>query len=253
MAEDPKAIFKRISNYTRKAQEALESISSGKSQCFYYPGCGNDFIYPLLHFSDKCDTFVFCDWRVGDRNSFLKEIRTIPNVTICDDRSIPVKDDPKELANMKDILAKFFPQIPPNLRQFLGNPSSKDGQFVELRMGNAEKIVQVFWLAMEGVNVYWKLFASRSIAPRILCIKKNWGVDCDNGWTRFEDCWGHLAAVVRDSACEPEWLVTRENRHNWPWTQLVDRFVDWDDRPVIMWAREKPTPRKRLGRKRRSR
>ncbi len=245
MAEDPKEFLRRMSAHTTKVEEALKSIESGKSHCFYYPGCGNDFIYPLQHFSDKCDTFVFCDWKVGDRDSFLERMRTIPDVTIRNDTSLPVIDALKRLANMEDILARFFPQIPPNLRQFVGNPAIKageEGQFVELKIGNAEKIVKVFWLAMEGVNVYWRLFGKHRIAPRILCIKKHLGLDCDNGWTHFEDWGGYLAAVVRDSACEPEWLVTRENGHNWPWTQVVDRFVDWDDRPVIMWGRQRPTP-----------
>ena len=241
MPENPKAVLKQMSAPIRKVDQALKSISSGNSKCFYYPGCGNDFIYPLQNFSDKCDTFVFCDWKVGDKDSFLETIRTIPDVVVTGyyDGSIPPKClEPFEFFNMEDILARFFPQIPPSLCQFVGTLSSKDGAFVELEIGKAEKkIVHVFWLPMEGVNVYSKLFALQRIAPHILCIKKNAGGDGDDGWTRFGDCWGHLAAVVRDSNHEPEWLVARENGHNWPYTQIVDRFDDWDDRPVIMWGR----------------
>lgn len=155
-------------------------ISTGKSQCFYYPACGDDFTYPLQHFSDQCDTFVFCDWMAGNKNLFLERIRTVPgvdpNVNLRDTLPCNLIADVKELANMEHILADVFPQMPPNLRRFLANPALQEGHYVELQIiatGGERKVVRVLWLAMEGVNIYWKLFASKGIAPLILCIK-NW-------------------------------------------------------------------------------
>jgi hypothetical protein len=255
MAEDPKTIFKRMTEHTRKVREALTLVSNGESRCFYYPACGDDFIYPLQNFSDRCDTFVFCDWRAGNKELFLETIRAVPDVELGNELSLYPMKDVNELASMEHILADFFPQMPPNLRRFVANPASQQGHYVELRItatGGAEKIVRVFWLAMEGVNIYWKLFARKGIAPRILCIK-NWGQSDDEWWTPFGDCWAHLAKVVRDGPSAPELLVARQGDHDWPWTLPVAEFNDWDDQPVIMWAREKPTSRNQQVRKRKPR
>ena len=259
MAEDPKATFRRMSEHTRKVREALTLVSSGESRCFYYPACGDDFIYPLQHFSNRCDTFVFCDWRTGNKKVFLERIRAVPGVDPDIDlgNELPLYpvEDVKELANMEHILADFFPQIPPNLRRFLANPASQEGHYVELQItatGGEKKLVRVFWLAMEGVNIYWKLFARKGIAPRILCIK-NWGRGDDTWWTPFGDCWAHLAKVVRDGPSEPEWLIARNGDHDWPWTLPVGRFKGWGDQPVMMWARKKPKSGKQQVRKRKSR
>jgi hypothetical protein len=160
----------------------------------------------------------------------------------------------KALANMEQFLAKFFPELPWNLAAYLANPLSPKGHYAELWVTTQRgkpKFVRVFWLAMEGVNLYWKLFAQRGIAPRILCIK-NWG-HIGGEWTPFGNWQAHLAQVVQAGPRKPELLVARKGDHDWPWTLPVAEFNDWDDQPVMMWARKRPTPRKRLGRKRRSR
>jgi hypothetical protein len=245
MAEDPKPFLKRMAEAQRKAVK----------KCFYYPCCGSDLIYPLQHFSRWCENFIFCDWNAANRNSFRDQINSIkaerpegiPDVAPDFFASCLHRDD-KELADMEDILAKFFRQMPPRLRRFLAHPSSQERDSAELWITASDgepKFVRVSWLAMEGVNIYWKLFAHRGLAPRILCLK-NWGRhDDDESWTPFGEWQEHLGQVVRDSHSEPEFLVAREGDHDWPWTKRVDEFNDWGDRPVILWARQKPTPLKR--------
>jgi len=274
MAEDPKAFLKRMGEAraalnqdqpVRARIQAHEALSGGKrGRVFYYPACGSDFAYPLRRFSDRCNTFVFCDWRKGGAAaSFVAAMEGIktPRPLRCPDDApdfihFPVEEgDVKELANMEHFLATFFPELPSNLAAYLANPPSPRGHYAELWVAGKRgkpRFVRVFWLAMEGVNLYWKLFAQKGTAPRILCIK-NWG-HIGGEWTPFGNCWAHLAKVVRDGPSEPELLVARKGDHDWPWTRLVDEYDDWDhDHTVIMWAREKPTPRKGLGRKRRSR
>jgi hypothetical protein len=245
MAEDPKTVL-------IKAREAL--IFAVKI-CFYYPACGLDFLYPLQHFSDRCDTFVFCDWKVGDKQLFLDQINTIKAgrpegiADVAPDffDSLLQQADVEKLANMEDILARFFQAMPPNLRRFLADPSSQEKHYAELWItdsGGEKKFVRVFWFAMEGVNIYWKLFAQHGIAPRILCIK-NWGRHDDNDndkkwWTPFGEWQAHLGQVVQDSHSEPEFLVARKGDHNWPWTVPVAEFNDWGEQQVVMWEREKP-------------
>jgi hypothetical protein len=89
------------------------------------------------------------------------------------------------------------------------------------------------------------------VPPRILRIK-NWGL-IGGEWTPFGNWQAHLGKVVQAGPRRPELLVARKGDHDWPWTLCVDEFKDWDDQPVMMWARKRPTPRNRLGRKRRSR
>ena len=92
---------------------------------------------------------------------------------------------------------------------------------------------------MEGTNIYLKLFAKRSAAPLRLCIK-NWG-HIGGGWTPFGNWQAHLGKAVRAGRVAPELLVAREGDHDWPWTVQVERFEDWDDRPVVVWRKETMT------------
>jgi hypothetical protein len=252
MAEDPKTVF-------REAQAALTCAAQ---KCFYYPACGLDFIYPLQHFSKWCDNFIFCDWKVGDRQLFLDQINTIraerPEgiADVAPDffTSVLRRADVRKLANMEEILARFFSEMPSNLRRFLADPPSPERHFAELWItasGGEKKFVRVFWLGMEGVNIYSKLFSQKNIAPRILCIK-NWGL-IESEWTSFGTWQAHLGQVVQAGPHKPELLVARKGDHDWPWTRPVTEFTDWDDQPVIMWARKKPTSRNQQVRKRKSR
>ncbi len=261
MAEDPKEFLRLNSERERKTQEqmlkarlyALKLVSTGEEACFYYPACGSDFIYPLQYFSDRCDTFVFCDWMGGDENSFLEWIKTINaagSPLIPDDAPdflhFPLdQTDVKDLANMEHILGVFFPDMPANLRGFLADPPSAKGHYAELwvttRHGindGPQKFVRVFWLAMEGVNTYWKLFTRNMIAPRILCIN-NWH-HVVGAWAPFGNWQEYLGKVVQEGRCEPEFLVAPKGApHDWPWRLPVKEF-NWDGQPVMMWAKEKP-------------
>lgn len=255
MPEDPKRVFKIITERTRKVREALKLVSSGKSPCFYYPACGDDFAYPLQHFSDRCDTFVFCDWNEHEPTSFVAAIKKINSISARGLLEFAIDAvDVEGLANMQQLMAKFFPKLPANLAAYLSDPPRSKGHYAELSVKQKRrkpKLVQALWFAMEGVNLYSKLFASQGTAPRILCIK-NWGHNRD-AWTPFGNSWAHLAKLVQDGRSGPEFLIARENDHDWPWTRFVDGFDDWDDQPVFMWARQQPTPRNKEGRKRRGR
>jgi hypothetical protein len=260
MAEDPKAFLKRMSaaraavnqkQFVRAQTRAHRLLSRGKpTRAFYYPACGSDFVRPLQHFSDRCDTFVFCDWGGGGAAQFVAAMKGMKA-----DRPRRFPDDApdfiqfpidrgrvKELANMGHFLVKFFPELPPNLAAYLGNPPSSKGHYAELWIKpkhGRRRFVRVFWLAMEAVNLYWKLFARRGIAPRILCIK-NWG-HIGGEWTPFGNWQAHLGQTVRAGRVAPELLVARENDHDWPWTVQVDRFDDWDERPVLVLKRKSGT------------
>ena len=235
--EDPKS-------YLRRLQAALERHAK---KCFYYPCCGSDFSYPLRHFSKWCNNFIFCDWMPGGKGSFLDQINAIQ---VEPPEGIPVvapdsygdclhRDKVYDLANIKSILREFFPQVPSTLSRFLVAPSVPEKQYAELWITDSEgetRFVRVSWLAMEGVNIYWKLFTKRRLAPRILCLK-HWGGD-DESWTPFGEWEGHLRQLVQNSCAESEFLVARKRDHNWPWKRRVAKFTDWDEEPVVMWAQE---------------
>jgi len=232
---------------------ALKFIADGDSDgVFYYPACGSDLEYPLRHFSERCQTFVFCDWTPGAQESFLEAVTKLKA-----EREVAVRDkqpvflhfplapsDLKDLAVLHGLLVKSFPGMHPNLAAYVGSPASAKGHYAQLWITGADsktRIVRVFWFTMEAVNLYSRLFAQKRKAPRILCIKtrcQNW-----DGWTRFGDWQAHLAKAVQDGPRKPRWLVAREGKHDWPWTLLVDRFEDWDFRadepPVMMWARSR--------------
>ena len=234
-------------------RSAIQLIAEGgPSDVFYYPACGSDFAYPLRRFSDRCGTFIFCDWTNGTEKSFLDEVKKIkvgrPPGDERDFLDFPLdQNDVKELASLDHLLAKFFPDMPWTLATYLANPASPKGHYAELWVtaaDNTPRFVRVFWLAMEGVNLYWKLFAQKRKAPRILCIK-NWG-HIGGEWTSFGNWQAHLAQVVRDGPRKPELLIAREGDHDWPWTLRVDEFTDWDvleERHTMMWRREKPASR----------
>jgi len=267
MAEDPKPFLKLMSekraalnqgHLVRQQIQAHNFLSSGKlGRVCYYPACGSDFAYPLRRFSNLCDTFVFCDWSEGGGARFVAAIEEIkahrpqrfPD-NAPDFNHYPVDEgDVKELANMDHFLAKFFPELPSNLAGYLANPHSPKGHYAELWI-TAEhgkpRFLRVFWLAMEGVNLYWKLFSRKGTAPRILCIK-NWG-HIGGEWTPFGNWQAHLGQVVQTGPRKPELLVAREGDHDWPWTLPVGSFKDWDaleEKPIIMWRRKNPASRKR--------
>jgi len=130
--------------------------------------------------------------------------------------------------------------VPLSLRRFLAHPSSQERESAELWIVASDgkrKFVRVSWLAMEGVNIYWKLFARRNMAPRILCLK-NWRRQNDESWTRFGDWREHLGRIVQESHREPEFLVARKDDHDWPWTERKKEFKEWGQKPVFMWARK---------------
>lgn len=263
MAEDPKAFFKRMStdravvnqkHMLLARQYANRFLSKAEiTGVFCYLGCGSDFAYPLQHFSDRCDTFVFCDWTNGAENLFLDRIKGLKV-----DRPRRVPDDLPdfldfpldqtivgELANMGHLLTRFFPSMASNLVTYLANPASAKGHYAEFWVkdsNDTSKFVRVFWLAMEGVNLYTKLFTENQTAPRVLCIK-NWG-HIGGEWTPFGNWQAHLGTIVRTSRKKPEYLVAREEDHDWPWTVRVAEFRDWDDRPVIVWARNQAAVRR---------
>src|ERR1035437_1305710 len=243
---------------------AHKALSRGKrGRVCYYPACGSDFAYPIRRFSDRCDTFVFCDWRNGGGGaSFVAAIKGLKaprpqrrRDDAPDFIDYPVEeDDVKELANMEHFLAKFFPELPSNLAAYLANPLSPKGHYAGLWVAakrGKPKFVRVFWLAMEGVNLYWKLFTQRGIAPRILCIK-NWG-HIGGEWTPFGNWQANLAQVVQAGPRKPELLVARKGDHDWPWTPRVDEVKGWDNQPVMMWARKTPTSQKQQVQKRKRR
>ena len=262
MAEDPKTFFKCISKRRERSTReqmfkaqlyALKFLSKGEEACFYYPACGPDFMYPLQHFSGRCETFVFCDWTGGDEEAFLQRIETIkaPRPQCVPDDAPDFlhfsldQTDVKALANMEHILEVFFPDMPANLRGFLAAPPSQKGHYVELWISandGEKKFVRVFWLGMEGVNIYWKLFARNGTAPRILCLKNADHVGGE--WTPFGNWQEPLGRVVEDGRSEPEFLVVpKGDQYDWPWTLRVNEF-DWDGQPVVMWAREGLSPSK---------
>ena len=270
--DDYKHVFKETSaprdRLTREhllqaRRSALQLIADGgPSDVFFYPACGSDIAYPLRHFSDRCRTFIFCDWTNGAEKSFLDEVKKLkvarPQRNTDDARDFlhfPLDQaDVREVAALHHLLVRFFPDLHPTLATYLANPASPKGHYAELWVAaadNTPRFVRVFWLAMEGVNLYWKLFAQKRKAPRILCIK-NRG---DNAfrWTPFGKWQAHLGQVVQAGPRKPELLVARKGDHDWPWTLPVAEFNDWDDRPVVMWARKKPKSREQQVRKLKSR
>jgi hypothetical protein len=274
LPEDPKRFLKRMGagrerlrreHLLQARRSALKIIADGgPSDVFCYPACGSDIAYPLRRFSDRCGTFIFCDWTNGAEKSFLDGVKKLKA-----DRPIRTPDDArdflhfplgqidvKELAALHHLLIKFFPDMHPNLATHLANPSSAKGRYAELWVTAADstkRFVRVFWFAMEAVNLYLQLFARKRKAPRILCIK-NRG-DHGNRWTPFGNWQAHLGQVVQAGPRKPEWLVARQGDHDWPWTVPVAKSKDWDvfeEKPIMMWRRKKPASRNQQVAKRKS-
>src|ERR1035438_5520621 len=149
MGEDSKEVFKRMSakrsavnqdQVIRARIQTHRALAWGKrGRVCYYPVCGSDFAYPLRHFSDRCDTFVFCDWSERGAASFvdaMEEIKAQRPRRSPDDAPdfihYPVNEgDVKELANMEQFLAKFAPELPPHLTAYLANPPLSKGRSEE--------------------------------------------------------------------------------------------------------------------------
>jgi hypothetical protein len=272
LPEDPKSFLKRAGavrerlrrkHVLQARRSALKIIADGgPSDVFYYPACGSDIAYPLRHLSDRCSTFIFCDWTKDAERSFLDVVtklkaarpRRIPD-DARDFLHFPLGHaDVREVAALHHLLVKFFPEMHPNLATYLANPASPKGHYAELWVtatDDTPRFIRVLWLGMEGVNLYWKLFAQKRKAPRILCIK-NRG-DHGDRWTRFGDWQAHLAQVVQAGPRKPELLVARKGDHDWPWTLPVATFNDWENQPVMMWARKTPTSQNQQVQKRKRR
>ena len=272
MAEDPKAVFRMISSARavvdkkqraeagKQAHDFLCSKKGTAEGVCYYPGCGSDLEGPLKHLSDRCDTFVFCDWISGGTEAFVNGLNglTAPRPKRRPDDApdlyhFPLKkEDVKALACMGQFLSRFVHGMRRELAEYLANPASAKGHYAEfwVKPGTGRrKFVRVFWLEMEALNAYCKLFAQNRTAPRILCIK-NWGQNEGGEWANLGLWQEHLGKVVRTSRHKPDFLVSCEGDHDWPWKVRVDEFGDWGDRPVILWSRKKPASPPAKSRKR---
>jgi hypothetical protein len=270
MAEDPKAIFRRSAEQqaaresAAKAERQKQAIGLLETlpdrQVFCYPGCGTDFGRPVTQFSNRCDTFIFCDWlfgRWGDDGAFVDWVDGFDQFPIT--AKCPLPDETvrqfteldEEWANTVGFVAE---EARAEIREYLAERPKPKGHYLQIQTGSGR--LDVFLFAAEGTNLYLKLFAKRGAAPRILCIK-NWG-HIGGEWTPFGNWQAHLGNAVRASRVTPELLVAREGDHDWPWPVQVDRFEDWDDRAVVMWRKEtttmstdqnpkdQPTPKRKL-------
>jgi hypothetical protein len=250
MPEDPKVLLRRLSGQqaarvaaanAERQQQALGLLGNLKARnVFYYPGCGTDFSRPVTQFCDRCDTFIFCDWLFGTWSGeagfaeWVDGFDQFPITAIC-----PLPDESvRQLAALDEEWASTVgfvaEEAQAEIRVYLKERPEPKGHYLQIQVG--ARRFDVFLFAAEGTNLYLKLFAKRSAAPRILCIK-NWG-HIGGEWTPFGNWEAHLGKAVRARRVASELLVAREGDHDWPWPIQVERFEDWDDRPVVMWRKE---------------
>jgi hypothetical protein len=211
MSEDPKVFMRRTAE--RSNQEAIAAL--GES-----PG----------------KTCVFCAEPELDCNPLY---RLRADLFICAD---PAND----FASLYELLPRRVEQTPagpglsfigcysqgagdpnalvrePDLRQLLQLKAdeSPEVRMIELRrtVGSDQREFWVLGVGLEAARVYKALFVERGLALKYLCLFP--GVD--NSWS------GTLARLVQANAdAEPEFVISSNASHDWPWAQLWQAFNNW--------------------------
>src|ERR1035437_437287 len=253
MPEDPKVLLRRLSRQqaardaaakAERQQQALGLLGNLNARnVFYYPACGSDFGRPVTQFSARCDTFIFCDWLFGrwrDEAAFADWVDGFDQFPIT--AKCPLPDETvRQLAELDeesaDTVGFVAERSRAEIREYLAERPKPKGHYQQIQVGGSR--LDVFLFAAAGTGLYLKMFAKWRRGPRILCIK-NWG-HIGGEWTPFGNWQAHLGNAVRAGRVTPELLVAREGDHDWPWPVQVERFEDWDDRPVVMWRKETTT------------
>jgi hypothetical protein len=176
------------------------------------------------------ETLYECD----EESALTKDGRPVSitaESTLSDETARQFAELDEEWANTVGFVAE---ESRAEIREYLAERPKPKGHYLQIQAGSRR--LDVFLFAAEGTGLYLKLFAKRGAAPRILCIK-NWG-HIGGEWTPFGNWQAHLGKAVQAGRVTPELLVAREGDHDWPWPVQVERFEDWDDRPVVMWRKE---------------
>lgn len=208
--------------------DLLDSLGKG-SRIFYYPACCMDWS-PLYRFTHLCDTFVYCDYLVNERQ--------FPNCQKLSEEIFP-EHSSVVFGNITDLYQETVRELvalDPESADDFCNVDVPWGKVIDLtrHVGNLARKLRLLYFGAEGVTLYKNLFNKRSIAPRVICLKQ-----CQDGmgglnWTSFLRWDGPLGRAVRDNRERPEFIVSayphepnspsrppdpNGHRYDWPWSQ----------------------------------
>jgi hypothetical protein len=95
------------------------------------------------------------------------------------------------------------------------------------QFGGFERELHLFFFNIEGVTLFWNLFARRGISPEILCLKR--AERYQRNWTSFRVWNEALGRCVADITKKPKIVCAGcPSETDWPWTRQWQKHSDWE-------------------------
>ena|ERR1035437_3575292 len=208
--------------------ELCKFIRDNFQRVLYYPACGEDW-EPLCQLSHYCDVFVYCD-------------TLHPTRKIIDGKKIGSSRDAAWLeAQFRNVHKRTSAGDRLQFQEVMELESYKSPDHLELKpFGNWAKLatftlqengvkrtIKLIYIKGHGEILYRTLFYNKSIAPRIICIRRD-------RKREFRQRNSILAQLVISGVCKPEFIITHyplPDDCDWGWNQVVQRHFDgWDNK-----------------------
>lgn len=194
-----------------------------RRRILYYPGAGRDFT-PLSRLTHLYDTFIYADY--GIDNPDFRDLAGWIEDAAPGKTGLKVTDIellPPELLETlgRDPIHEVAPRPDQN------RENAAWGVHVRLtrRIGPVERLIDLFYLGLEGVTVYRNLFTKTCTAPRGVCFISTDGFAGNHTtFGRWSQCFG---AVVRQNPCKPEFVIHAHGDYDWPWNSVWQTHSDW--------------------------
>jgi hypothetical protein len=223
-----------------RPRRLIECIERRPHSLFFYPAGLYDW-QPLRLFSELCQTFIYCDVAVSHEH-FGQGLEGLAAI------GVRLAGEPKDISAKE--LGLGIDERPIWLRQYLPpefNPDFEQAISLIRHHGGpwgrqfscaiAGRELSVYCLRAEAFHCYAALFARRNVAPKVVCLRREW--DGQNRLLDMDSWAAPLGRAVADSP-QPELLVTNTDRKDdWPWRREWKRFDDWQ--AVAFWRQHPVT------------
>ena len=184
--------------------DVLAAVRDSKG-VFFYPLSRFDW-QPIKDFRGQCDLFVYCDWRVRDKDfdNVREQVASLLGFPWPHAPMIPL-DEVEQITGRVD--------VPWLLGHDDTNYTERWGRFLDRPPTATDKHrgTRLLYVAGDPIVLYRKLFTEQGKAPKFMCLRKPADVSAA-AWVAFAGAGGPLASVVEENPNKPVHYV----RPQWP-------------------------------------